>query len=207
MKKSIAIVCMIAAFCFLSYSAFAQGMSRDGWVDDEIEIYIPNWRTLIRPQREIDPGPREQVLSEEPDVIDFPNDEVPGTIIISTAERKLYYILDQEDAYVYPIAVGREGFAWHGVERVSRIEHWPDWIPPAEMRQRRPELPERMKGGIHNPLGAVAIYLGNTLYRIHGTNDPKSIGKAESSGCFRMLNEHALHLSNLVQVGTIVKVY
>ena len=83
---------------------------------------------------------------------------------------------------------------------------WPDWYPPAEMRKRKPELPERMLGGLNNPLGAKAIYLGNTLYRIHGTNDPKSIGRAESSGCFRMLNAHVLHLASLVQVGTPVTV-
>jgi len=102
--------------------------------------------------------------------------------------------------------VGRQGFAWTGKEKVARITDWPDWYPPAEMRQRRPELPQRMLGGVHNPLGAKAIYLGNTLYRIHGTNDPKSIGKAESSGCFRMMNENVLHLASLVKVGTEVTI-
>ena len=109
-------------------------------------------------------------------------------------------------AFAYPIGVGREGFSWTGSEKVSNITDWPDWYPPAEMRKRKPELPERMLGGLNNPLGAKAIYLGNTLYRIHGTNDPKSIGRAESSGCFRMLNAHVLHLASLVQVGTPVTV-
>ena len=197
----------------LSVTANAQGMGWFGWDsngDFEMELYIPEWRNkIIRnyEREEIDPGTQPHVISEEPEIIVFPNNEIPGTVIVSTKKRKLYYILDEYEAFEYPISVGREGFSWHGVHRVSRIEHWPDWIPPAEMRKRRPELPERMRGGLNNPLGAVAIYLGNTLYRIHGTNDPKSIGKAESSGCFRMLNEHALHLSDMVQVGTIVKVY
>ena len=122
------------------------------------------------------------------------------------SKRKLYYVLSATSAYAYPIAVGRQGFGWTGKEKISRIADWPDWYPPADMRKRKPSLPERMLGGIRNPLGAKAIYLGNTLYRIHGTNEPKSIGKAESSGCFRMLNENVLHLASLVHVGTEVTI-
>jgi lipoprotein-anchoring transpeptidase ErfK/SrfK len=115
-------------------------------------------------------------------------------------------VLSTTSAYAYPIGVGRQGFSWTGKEKISRIADWPDWYPPADMRKRKPDLPTRMLGGIRNPLGAKAIYLGNTLYRIHGTNEPKSIGKAESSGCFRMLNENVLHLASLVRVGTEVTV-
>jgi hypothetical protein len=102
--------------------------------------------------------------------------------------------------------VGREGFNWSGTETVSRKQAWPDWYPPAEMRERDPRLPEKMTGGLKNPLGAMALYLGNTLYRIHGTNDAKSIGRAASSGCFRMLNAHVLHLASITEIGTTVNV-
>ena len=162
---------------------------------------IPNWDT------EVNPGAKISVIPEEPDMISFPNDETPGTVIVSQYNRALYYVIDSETALEYPIAVGREGFQWRGTEKVSRIAEWPEWIPPAEMRRRQPHLPERMSGGLKNPLGAVAIYLGNTLYRIHGSNEPKTIGTESSSGCFRMHNEHAVHLASLVTVGTIVKVY
>lgn len=182
--------------------------------------YLPPY--LIPPKPYVDPMPdwgettpflkykfnsRPVIEPIEPEVVSFPNDEEFGTILISTKHRKLFFTLNKEQAYLYPIGVGRQGFTWSGQEKVTRIEYWPTWYPPKEMLARRPELPERMEGGIKNPLGAVAIYLGNSLYRIHGTNDPKSIGKAESSGCFRMMNEHAMHLASIVDTNTIVKVY
>ena len=108
-------------------------------------------------------------------------------------------------AYEYAISVGREGFNWTGSETVSRKQEWPDWHPPAEMRERDRSL-VKMTGGLKNPLGAMALYLGETLYRIHGTNDAKSIGRAASSGCFRMLNAHILHLASIAEVGTQVAV-
>jgi lipoprotein-anchoring transpeptidase ErfK/SrfK len=151
-------------------------------------------------------GGRPSISAKAPQTASFSNGFAPGSIVIDTAGRKLYYTLSQSAAYVYPIAVGKQGFAWTGVERVSRIEDWPDWIPPAEMRQRKPGLPVRMTGGLNNPLGAKAIYLGNTLYRIHGTNDSKSIGSASSSGCFRMHNEHVVHLAQHVNASTVVYV-
>jgi lipoprotein-anchoring transpeptidase ErfK/SrfK len=120
--------------------------------------------------------------------------------------RKLYFIITYTTAYRYPISVGREGFSWAGVEKISRIAEWPDWYPPEEMRERDPKLPIKMMGGINNPLGAKAIYLGKTLYRIHGTNNPKSIGQAASSGCFRMMNAHVMHLAEHVEVGAEVHV-
>lgn len=151
-------------------------------------------------------GGRPSIVPRTPQTIAFQNGFTPGSVIIDTAGRKLYYTLSQGSAYVYPIAVGKQGFSWSGVERVSRIEDWPDWIPPAEMRQRKPGLPVRMTGGLRNPLGAKAIYLGNTLYRIHGTNDAQSIGSASSSGCFRMHNEHVVHLADHVNAATVVYV-
>ncbi|WP_072394875.1 L,D-transpeptidase [Hyphomicrobium sp. CS1GBMeth3] len=151
-------------------------------------------------------GSRPSIGAKAPQTAAFKNGFKPGSIIIDTAGRKLYYTLSQSSAYVYPIAVGKQGFAWTGVERVSRIEEWPDWFPPAEMRQRQPTLPVRMTGGVRNPLGAKAIYLGNTLYRIHGTNDAKSIGSASSSGCFRMHNGHVVHLAQHVGSSTMVYV-
>jgi lipoprotein-anchoring transpeptidase ErfK/SrfK len=139
-------------------------------------------------------------------VIAFPHDFPTNSIVIDTGARKLYFVLFNNHAYEYPISVGRDGFNWTGTETVSRKQAWPDWHPPAEMRERDPSLPEKMTGGVRNPLGAMALYLGNSLYRIHGTNDVKSIGQAQSSGCFRMLNPAVLHLASLVDVGTPVTV-
>lgn len=151
-------------------------------------------------------GSRPYIQAVAPPVVPFSGPYAQGSIVIDASKRKLYYVLSSTSAYAYSIGVGRQGFGWSGKEKVSRIADWPDWYPPADMRKRKPELPTRMLGGIRNPLGAKAIYLGNTLYRIHGTNEPKSIGRAESSGCFRMLNENVLHLASLVRVGTEVTV-
>lgn len=129
-----------------------------------------------------------------------------GSIVIDVKARKLYNVRAGNVADVYNIGVGRVGFGWTGVEKVSRVAQWPDWHPPAEMRKREPHLPVKMTGGIKNPLGARAIYLGNTLYRIHGTNNPKSIGTAQSSGCFRMMNEDVAYLVQQVAVGAEVHV-
>ena len=151
-------------------------------------------------------GGRPEIAGRAPPIVAFYTNEKPGTILIDNAKRRLYLILSASEAYEYPISVGRDGFTWTGTETVSRVADWPDWHPPAEMRQRDPRLPEKMYGGIKNPLGVKALFLGNTLYRIHGTNDPKTIGYAASSGCFRMMNEHVVHLAALVDVGTVVKV-
>jgi lipoprotein-anchoring transpeptidase ErfK/SrfK len=151
-------------------------------------------------------GPRPLIRPQATEQIVFPNTERSGTILIDTAGRKLYLTLSTQFALVYPISVGREGFTWTGTEKISRIAAWPDWHPPKEMRERDPRLPKKMLGGIRNPLGAKALFLGRSLYRIHGTNDPKTIGRAASSGCFRMLNGHVLHLASMVSVGTTVKV-
>jgi lipoprotein-anchoring transpeptidase ErfK/SrfK len=151
-------------------------------------------------------GPRPEISPLAPEIVALANNEAPGTIIIDTEARTLYYTVSQSEAYAYPVSVGREGFGWFGTETVSRVASWPDWYPPESMRQRQPELPRMMTGGINNPLGARAIYLGDTLYRIHGTNEESSIGRAASSGCFRMRNEHVVHLANMVEVGAKVRV-
>jgi lipoprotein-anchoring transpeptidase ErfK/SrfK len=128
----------------------------------------------------------------------------PGTIIINTAERKLYLVQADGTALQYGVGVGRIGFTWKGVRRITAKKEWPSWTPPAQMLRRQPGLPRHMAGGIENPLGARAMYLGGTLYRIHGSNEPETIGQAVSSGCFRMTNDDVKDLYERVRVGTTV---
>jgi len=130
-----------------------------------------------------------------------------GTVLIDTQNKFLYYVLGKDRAIRYGVGVGREGFEWTGTEIVSRKSEWPDWRPPAEMRQRQPYLPAFMPGGENNPLGARALYLGSSLYRIHGTNDPSTIGQNISSGCIRLRNEDVIDLYTRVQVGAKVIVF
>jgi len=137
-------------------------------------------------------------------VVVYRGNEAAGTVIIDTSRTYLYYVLGDGRAIRYGVGVGREGFTWSGHTAVSQKAEWPDWIPPVEMLQRQPYLPRFMGGGPGNPLGARAIYLGSTLYRIHGTNVPSSIGKHISSGCIRMLNEDVIDLYARVHVGTPV---
>ena len=139
-------------------------------------------------------------------VVAFNTTEAPGTIIIDTGNTTLYYVLGQGRAMRYGVGVGRDGFTWSGVQTVSRKAEWPDWHPPAEMIARQPYLPRFMAGGPGNPLGARAMYLGATVYRIHGTNQPSTIGKFVSSGCIGMLNEDVSDLFDRVKVGTRVVV-
>ena len=136
----------------------------------------------------------------------FESQYTPGTIFIDTAERRLYLVLPNGQALRYGIGVGRDGFRWGGVHRISAKKEWPSWTPPSQMLARRPDLPRHMNGGIDNPLGARAMYLGSTLYRIHGSNEPETIGQAVSSGCFRMTNDDVTDLYNRVSVGTTVVV-
>jgi lipoprotein-anchoring transpeptidase ErfK/SrfK len=136
----------------------------------------------------------------------FDTHEAPGTIIIDTGNTALYYVLGQGRAIRYRVGVGRDGFTWAGVQTISRKAEWPDWHPPAQMIARQPYLPRFMAGGPGNPLGARAIYLGTSEYRIHGTNDPTTIGKFVSSGCIRMTNEDVTDLFNRVDIGTRVVV-
>ena len=131
----------------------------------------------------------------------------PGTIVISTKERNLYYVTARGRALRYRVGVGREGFAWSGRSHVSRKARWPSWRPPPEMLKRRPDLPRYMPGGPDNPLGARALYLGDTLYRIHGTREAHTIGGAVSSGCIRLLNADVIDLYRRVSIGSPVYVY
>ncbi len=151
-------------------------------------------------------GERPDIKPAEPPVVYFDQNEEPGSIIVDTKEKKLYYVLPGKKAYQYPISVGREGFTWSGTERISRIAEWPSWTPPPEMHKRVPGLPLTVTGGMLNPQGARALYLGNTVYRIHGTNNDRTVGRANSSGCFRLTNEHVIHLASIAKVGTKVKV-
>jgi len=131
----------------------------------------------------------------------FNTREAPGTVIIDTGNTALYFVLGQGRAIRYGVGVGREGFTWSGTQTISRKAEWPDWHPPAEMIARQPYLPRFMAGGPGNPLGARAMYLGSSDYRIHGTNDPSTIGKFVSSGCIRLTNEDVTDLFNRVNVG------
>ena len=139
-------------------------------------------------------------------VVAYDTREAPGTVVIDTGRTTLYYVLGQGRAIRYGVGVGREGFTWSGVQTISRKAEWPDWHPPAEMIARQPYLPRFMAGGPGNPLGARAMYLGSSQYRIHGTNDPSTIGKFVSSGCIRLTNEDVADLFSRVDVGTKVVV-
>jgi lipoprotein-anchoring transpeptidase ErfK/SrfK len=139
-------------------------------------------------------------------VVYYRTNESPGTIIVQTSERFLYVVQPNGRAIRYGIGVGREGFQWQGLLRITRKQEWPDWTPPPEMIQRQPYLPRFMAGGPGNPLGARALYLGATVYRIHGTNQPQTIGMAVSSGCFRLVNPDVIDLYDRIPVGTKVVV-
>jgi len=144
----------------------------------------------------------EQAVPRE--VVRYPSSHKPGTIIVSTRERRLYFVLGHGEAVRYGVGVGREGFSWAGTKTVTNKREWPDWTPPSDMLKRRPDLPRHMEGGIENPLGARALYLGSSLYRIHGSNEPETIGAAVSSGCIRMTNRDVTDLYGRVKTGAQV---
>ena len=160
--------------------------------DEEQPGMVPN-----RADEQLDPSLRRQLVF-------FRSNEPPGTIIVHTSERFLYVVLGGGRAVRYGIGVGRAGFQWQGLLKISRKQEWPDWTPPEEMIDRQPYLPRWMAGGPGNPLGARALYLGNTVYRIHGTNQPHTIGTAVSSGCFRLVNPDVMDLYDRTEVGTKV---
>jgi lipoprotein-anchoring transpeptidase ErfK/SrfK len=137
-------------------------------------------------------------------VVSYPTNHKPGTIVVSTAQRRLYLVLGNGQALSYAIGVGKAGFAWSGVTQVTDKREWPDWTPPEQMLRRRPDLPHHMAGGPDNPMGARGIYLGASLYRIHGSNEPDSIGQASSSGCIRMTNQDVIDLYSRVSIGATV---
>ncbi len=147
---------------------------------------------------EANPVPRATVAYDGP--------YAPGTIIVSTSERRLYFILPGHQALKYGVGVGRPGFTWAGSTHIGNKREWPDWTPPPQMLKRRPDLPRHMDGGIENPLGARAMYLAGTMFRIHGSNEPDTIGQAVSSGCIRMTNQDVIDLYGRASVGARVVV-
>lgn len=161
----------------------------------QIAAYDPAEAPNVRP--EIDPMYRRTE-------IDYSSNEKPGSLVVDTANKFLYFIKSDGRAIRYGVGVGRPGFTWSGVKAVSRKAQWPSWTPPKEMLARRPDLPRHMNGGPDNPLGARALYLGSSLYRIHGTNEPFTIGQNVSSGCIRMMNEDVSDLYDRVRVGARV---
>jgi lipoprotein-anchoring transpeptidase ErfK/SrfK len=182
-------VCVFVAAFAVSFTPVC---TRAGPLDRGL---IADFLTLFREQA----IPRQNVLWSHPDY-------KPGEIVISTKERRLYYVLGGGRAIEYGVGVGREGFTWSGVKRISRKREWPDGRPPAPMLRRRPDLPRYMAGGVENPLGARALYLGSSDYRIHGSNEPDTIGAAVSSGCIRMTNNDVIDLYGRVRVGAKVTV-
>ena len=140
------------------------------------------------------------------EVVEYSTKYKPGTIVVETSERRLYLVLPDGKAMKYGIGVGRDGFRWSGQHRITRTAEWPGWTPPAAMRKRVPDLPAYMPGGPNNPLGARALYIGSTLYRIHGTSEPWTIGQAVSSGCIRLTNDDITDLYERVKVGALVVV-
>src|SRR6516165_5937213 len=164
----------------------------------------PGWHQIIAALPTGEPRALPPQLQRQ--LVDYPTQEQAGTIIIDTPNTFLYLVLGRGKALRYGIGVGREGFTWSGTQKISKMSEWPDWFPPSEMIQRQPYLPRVMAGGRGNPLGARALYLGNTLYRIHGTNQPSTIGQFVSSGCIRLTNEDIEDLYGRVRVGTHVVV-
>jgi lipoprotein-anchoring transpeptidase ErfK/SrfK len=199
-SKSIVFASLIAAAALSCGAASAQ----------QLAFFSPQQPDQMMPQS-VAPAPAGQGDEDaqldprlQRQVVDYPSREAPGTVIIDTPDTFLYYVLGGGKAMRYGIGVGREGFTWSGVKQVARKAEWPDWYPPPEMVARQPYLPRVTAGGPGNPLGARAMYIGGTEYRIHGTNDPSTIGKNVSSGCIRLTNEDVEDLYSRVQVGAKV---
>ncbi|MCB1508733.1 MAG: L,D-transpeptidase [Hyphomicrobiaceae bacterium] len=190
---ALAAAALSLAASFTATPAFAERNSALSFLEEEAGI-----RDIPRVERAAayTPIPRSEIA--------WYGSEAPGTIIINTTERRLYLVQGDGTAIRYGIGVGRPGFEWSGRERITRMAEWPTWTPPEEMRQRQPGLPESMPGGVENPLGARALYLGGTLYRIHGSNEPWTIGQAVSSGCIRMTNDDVVDLYERVRIGAEV---
>jgi lipoprotein-anchoring transpeptidase ErfK/SrfK len=194
--------CLIAASAVLWVgSAVAAPLSYPGNSGDLFDAAMRGQAPAEEVQRD---APHGRDLQRQ--VVSYPAEVAAGTVIIDTANTYLYFVLGDGRAIRYGIGVGRDGFTWSGAQSVTRKAEWPDWTPPQEMLARQPYLARWMAGGEGNPLGARAIYLGNTVYRIHGTNMPATIGQKVSSGCIRMLNEDVIDLYSRVDVGTKIVV-
>jgi lipoprotein-anchoring transpeptidase ErfK/SrfK len=168
------------------------------WVHPDGTPYDNN-RSPVARSRAANPIPRQ--------VVPYETKFKPGTIVVETSQRRLYFVLPDDQAIEYGIGVGRDGFRWSGQHAITRKAEWPGWTPPAQMRKRVPDLPAYMPGGPDNPLGARALYIGSTLYRLHGTSEPWTIGQAVSSGCIRLTNDDIIDLYNRVKVGSLVVVH
>lgn len=191
---------MLALAGMTAALSFSQPASAQYWYWSDPMQQQPSMQYLEEADPRIQASPiRRQVVA-------FSSKFAPGTIVVSTSARRLYYVTGRGQAIEYGVGVGRPGFDWAGTKTITRKAAWPSWTPPAEMLRRRPDLPRYMSGGPDNPLGARALYLGSSLYRIHGSNEPDTIGQAVSSGCIRMTNEDVIDLYNRVRVGTKVVV-
>src|ERR1700722_3734213 len=189
---------LASAVAVCAATTLAQAQSRSAFETMQIED---------QPGYEPDPSAERLPSAYQRQAVFYRTTEPPGTIIVQTSERFLYVVQGNNRAIRYGIGVGREGFQWSGLLKISRKAEWPDWTPPPEMIARQPYLPRFMAGGPGNPLGARALYLGNTIYRIHGTNQPQTIGQSVSSGCFRLVNPDVADLYDRVAVGTKVIVH
>jgi lipoprotein-anchoring transpeptidase ErfK/SrfK len=208
----------LAIFATPSSAAVKKKWNWNNWNNSFEADFTDNWgggskkkknrkySKYYQPVAVADGGPKAFVSAKSPKVANVSTGYKAGSVVVDQSSRKLYYMISKTKAYVYPVAVGKPGFKWTGTQKVSGVKDWPGWTPPEEMHMRKPGLPLHMTGGLRNPLGAKAIYLGSTEYRIHGTNDSRSIGTAASSGCIRMHNGHVVHLSNLIRKGTKVHV-
>ena len=200
MRLSFSALALIISTCVMPGGATAKTFSILGGIDG----------TMTQSAGGSAPEERGMALGPTRIEIDFVTALPAGSILVRARERKLYFILPAGRAIAYTVAVGREGYSWHGSNQVSRKAEWPDWRPPPEMLAREAEsghiIPTLVKGGPHNPLGARALYIGDTAYRIHGTDKPWSIGQASSSGCIRMLNEDVTELYDRVKLGAKVVV-
>jgi lipoprotein-anchoring transpeptidase ErfK/SrfK len=198
---TLALKSSLAAAALLAFAAFAPAQANVGPSDfNGVVLVPPGASDAPAPAAQIAPGFTRGTL------VDFATSKPAGSIVVVTKSNRLYYVLGDGKAVMFRVATAKRGFGWAGTHAVSIKKKWPDWRPPASMRKRKPELPAYMAGGPDNPLGARAIYLGSTIYRIHGTNDPSSIGKAASSGCIRMLNADVTELFKHVKIGASVTV-
>ncbi len=214
--KQLRTMCLVLGGCVALNSGPAQAQ----FFNDSVAEHDAQMKEAERAEREarraayapvvypkyMDGGEQPDIAPAKPPIVYFDRSEEVGSIIIDTQSRKLFFVLPNKQAYEYPISVGRDGFTWTGTQKISRIASWPSWTPPPEMHQRVPGLPITVSGGLKNPQGARALYLGNTVYRIHGTNNDRTVGRANSSGCFRLTNEHVVHLASIAKVGTKVSV-
>jgi lipoprotein-anchoring transpeptidase ErfK/SrfK len=201
----IAFLCAIGAVSLLTMPALARSSSQKAQ-SQSTDPFSDLFGGLDSSTLTSSQDGRPQAVATPRETVDFDAKYAPGTVVISTNERRLYYVLGNGQAVRYGVGVGRPGFEWAGTRFISSKREWPDWTPPAQMLKRRPDLPRHMEGGVDNPLGARAMYLSGTLYRIHGSNEPETIGQAVSSGCIRMTNDDVIDLYNRVHVGTRVVV-